>query len=316
MKKILVLGTRDAEYAGFGEMLQQAGIEVRLAELADLNFSLDAERTQIVLCDTDEDVRDFDKVVVMAMAKEMINFSRYSALSCYCRKCQIRLIDEPIISDSFGKVYQVWKLWERDIAVPKTAFGSTDFLCQKLIDYGGKGILKPILGSMGNDNYLVASEAEIRKIVGENANSDCHKVFILQEYVENDLDLRIYSLGYQARLAVVRTATTWENGDRAKFGLNLAAIPNPLENIVPSAITKTIGEDEVLRLLPSRSVLHEVAKAGVDAAKALGVGLAGVDLVWDGEKVVTMEVNRTPHIVYKAFAKEKMKAVRDYLLVD
>lgn len=316
MKKILILGSRDAEHATFDKILRQAGAKVRLAELGDLDFDLDGEKTRIILRNTDEDVRDFDMVIVMAMAKEMINFSRYSALSCYCQKYQIRLADEPSISDLFGKVYQMWQLWAKGVTVPRTAFGDTDFLCRKLADYGGKGVLKPVLGSMGNDNYLVSSSAEIRKIVGDNTNSDCHKVFMLQEYIKNDLDLRLYSLDYQAKLAVVRTATTWENCEQAKFGLNLAAIPDPLVNTSPIATTKTISEAEVLELLPNHFVLKKVAATAVAAAKALKVGLAGVDLVWDGEKAVVVEVNRTPHIVYKAFAREKMATVRDWLLLD
>lgn len=316
MKKILILGTKDAEYEDFEKILRKANLNVRLAEFSDLDFDLCTENTKIVLRDANEDVRNFDKIIVMAMAKEMINFSRYSALSCYCKKYQISLVDEPAVSDLFGKVYQMWKLWGNNIAIPKTAFGDTNFLCKKLADYGGKGILKPVLGSMGNDNYLVSSAEEIRKIAKDNLADNCHKVFILQEYIKNDLDLRIYSLGYQAKLAVIRTATIWPNGDRAKFGLNLAAIPNPMSNATPSATTKSISESEILHQLPNQSVLRNVAETAVEAAKTLGIGLAGVDLVWDGKKAVVVEVNRTPHIVYKAFAKEKMETVRDYLLAD
>lgn len=317
MKSVLILGANDDEFRNFKKMLENDGkLDVCICGFSDLNYDLDGDNTKIFIKQTGEDVKNFDKIVVMVMAKQMINCSTYSALSCYCRKNDINLTDEPIISDIFGKLYQMWKLWEQDVSVPKTAFGDADFLVQKLADYGGRAILKPILGSMGNNNYFVQSEEQLRKIVGENVDKDCHNVFILQEYIENTQDVRIYSLDYKAKLSVIRTATTWENGESAVFGRNIAAIFNPETNQIPEAMTKNLPESEVLGMLPSQENLKRFSDVGVKASKALGVGLSGVDLVWDKKvnRPVVLEVNRTPHITYKIFAEQKMKVVRDWLV--
>lgn len=317
MKRVLILGADDDEFLGFEKMLESDGkLGIYTCGFSDLNYDLDGDNTKIFIKKTGEDVKNFDKIVVMVMAKQMINCSTYSALSCYCCKNGISLTDEPTISDIFGKLYQMWKLWEQDVSVPKTAFGDADFLAQKLADYGGKAILKPILGSMGNNNYFVQSEEQLRKIVGENVNKDCHNVFILQEYIENIQDVRIYSLDYKAKLSVIRTATTWENGESAVFGRNIAAIFNPETNRTPEAMTQNLSESEVLEMLPSQDEFKKFSDVGVKASKALGVGLSGVDLVWDekANRPVVLEVNRTPHITYKIFAEQKMKVVRDWLV--
>ncbi|MBQ9180690.1 hypothetical protein IJ135_01175 [Candidatus Saccharibacteria bacterium] len=335
MKKILILAENNADFINFAKMLHtDQQIVSDFARLSDLNYDLNGGGPKITIpaarifatnstspsftptAGQDIDLCNYDKIIVMVFKKQLDTLSRYATLCEYCKKYNISLADEPSITDPFSKLYQTWLLSLNGINVPDTAFGDVSFLGQKLEEYGGCGILKPIIGSMGSNNYLVETKDRLKQITGseDNTNRNHYEVYLLQKYVKNALDVRIYSVNYQPKLAIVRTATTWGDGERAKFGCNLAAIPSPAQNAAPSAITSSMSAGEVQKLLPSQAVLAEMSAEAVAACRALGVGIGGVDLVWDeaSGRAVVLEVNRTPQVVCKAFSEQKMSMLKDF----
>ena len=116
--------------------------------------------------------------------------------------------------------------------------------------------------------------------------------FILQEFVPNDGDLRIVTIDYKPKLAILRQGGA---DHRNNTSLGGTADLLDLAEVEPAAI--------------------ELATA---AAAALEIKLAGADVMkhhTTGEYYV-LEVNRTPQLATGAYTAEKAAVLKELALKD
>jgi len=131
--------------------------------------------------------------------------------------------------------------------------------------------------------FWIRNEADFKEVVGDRG-------FLIQPYVPNDGDYRLFVVGYKTLGGFKRM---------------------PKEEKV--VMNKSIGKSVGLEVVP-----EDVAREAEKACRALGVEVAGVDLIRnkDTGKVYIVEVNEAPQykIFEKRTGKNAVKAVVEYLI--
>ena len=223
------------------------------------------------------------------------------------------VIIDPMVSEgkpSYAcKAWQMLKMKEEGIDVPKTIYGSLWYLyevmarfdnshqrifssgesarqaqCQKKLltssyQFSFPVILKGSGGDRGTRVFKADNLEELEKLVRDLRKTETEggKRYMLQEYIENDGDFRVLILGEKV-LGVMKRARMVENEFRNNYSAG--------------------GTVEVADLP------EEVKKLAVKAAKVCGLAVAGVDVAFrdfDMKKPVIWEVNNGPQ--FKGFMK-------------
>lgn len=290
MKKILIINRKEEIKDSVDALKHTAEatgqLEVSTACYSDINLLIDGDNTSIKNEKTGEDLADFAKILCITTApfeKRHI----FNAYGCYCRKKGVIMADDTFANAS-GKLYEMWRCWEYDVPIPKTAYGTTEFLGKCLVEnFGGVGVFKSIRGTKGQDNYLVRSPEEIAKIVAENPDVE----FILQEFIPNDGDYRIVTLGFEPYLAIYRSSGGTDHRNNTSLGGSA-------------------------KIIPLDEVPAEILEMSRTAAKATNKRFAGVDVIThrDSGQNYVLEVNHTPQVVTGAFIEEKYRVLTDYFL--
>lgn len=142
-------------------------------------------------------------------------------------------------------------------------------------------IMKAKHGSHGNDNYVVHSLEEVRKICLDSAD----KVFVLQRFVPNDGDYRILIVGDETIVI----------GRSAQEGTHLN---NTSKGGVATEVTIDSMPNEVIE--QAKKIAHE-----------LKMTIAGVDAIQDKTtgKYFFLEVNAQPQLMSGAFIDKKEQLV-------
>lgn len=288
MKKVLFLTRNQHLMDDFSNRLRDDDIATSVTCWENLDLLIDGDDTSIRIRETNEDLSTFNAIICISAPNHNSTdsfsaFACYSALGCYCRKKQIKMIDDTFCSHS-GKLFGMWRCWEKDIPVPKTAYGDLDFLKRQLAAFGNIAVLKSVYGSKGKDNYLVHSAEEIEQALEGKSYAD----FILQNFIENDGDYRIVTFDYEPKLAIYRSSGGKDHRNNTSLG----------------------GHADIVEMTPE---LREMART---ASEAMDIKFAGVDIITDkntGQHYI-LEINRTPQFVTGAFTDEKYQVLRNYLL--
>jgi glutathione synthase/RimK-type ligase-like ATP-grasp enzyme len=148
-------------------------------------------------------------------------------------------------------------------------------------------------GRHGMSTFWVRTQedlAEIKKLAIDKKDGKQKRGYLVQEYIENDGDYRVFCVGYKVLGGFKRAAKE--------------------EKLV---MNKSVGKSISLSSVPE-NIREEAEKA----ARATGVEVAGIDLVVDKRsgRVVVIEVNEAPQ--YKVFEKRSgmnaVGAIIDYLI--
>ncbi len=147
-------------------------------------------------------------------------------------------------------------------------------------------------GRHGISTFWLRNESDLTEMTEKSKDKDGKQKqgFLIQEYLPNDGDYRLFVIGYQTLGGFKRA---------------------PKEEKV--VMNKSVGRSQVLESVPA-----DIALLGERAAKVLGVEVAGIDLVrhqTTGEPYV-IEVNEAPQ--YKVFEKRTgqnaVEAILKYLI--
>ncbi|CCF84231.1 Lysine biosynthesis enzyme LysX [Nitrolancea hollandica Lb] len=129
---------------------------------------------------------------------------------------------------------------------------------------GYPAVLKPVTGSWGRLLAKVNSPASARSLMEQKRKlgSFHHAVFYIQEYVEKPgRDLRIFVIGDEVVSASYRAAEHW------------------VTNVARGAVSSPCP------------ITPEIAGLSLNAARAVGAEIAGVDLIETAEGLKVIEVN-------------------------
>lgn len=147
-------------------------------------------------------------------------------------------------------------------------------------------------GRHGMGTFWIRSEADLTELREKAIDKDGKQIrgYLVQPYIPNDGDYRLFVVGYKTLGGFKRS-------------------PKEEKVVMNKSLGKSVGLDEVP---------EDVAAEAEKACRALGVEVAGVDLVRDSRdgKVYVIEVNEAPQ--YKVFekrtGKNAVKVVVEYLI--
>ena len=284
-KKVLIIGNDISKYQSVIEELSDSTTIVSACSYHNLAFQINRDDTFIKRFDTGEDIREFSKILVLSTSPRHLENYIFSALTCFCQKYNIPIIDDSF-SNTDGKLYALWRFWECGIAVAKTAFGPTDFLAERLSMFGSPCILKSVQGTKGNDSYLIYTKKELLKTLEQHSDTS----FVMQNFIKNDGDWRIILTNYKPRLAIFRSSHGKDYRNNTSVG----------------------GDASLVSL---NEVDPNILQMAIDATKALGIKIAGADILQDkntGDYTV-LEVNRTPQLVTGAFPEAKREVLKSLI---
>jgi glutathione synthase/RimK-type ligase-like ATP-grasp enzyme len=147
--------------------------------------------------------------------------------------------------------------------------------------FGHPYILKALIASHGDHNYLIRSRQEAEQILADDQGID----FLAQEFCPNDHDYRLLILG-KRHLLFKR-----QGGDRTHL----------------NNTSKGGRAIQVSRVLP-----EQIVDQSEELAKALGLMIAGVDIIQhrDTGELYFLEVNVQPQLRTGAFLPEKKVLIR------
>ncbi len=264
------------------EEAKNLGIEVVWIKYRELSMS------DGVISFNGTDLKDFDGWYFRAVGSEL-EWSKL--LQLYARKHNVKIVDDYLLSEGplrrFKSVMS-WQLRDADISYPRSAYvermddlekelAKWEFpLIVKLSSGGRHGMGTFFLSSMEDFNLLKDRLAlRNQKAVEMGKLPIDYRGFLVQEYIENDGDFRVMTVGYNCIGGFKRQ-------------------PKVEKLVLNQSEGKSVGLDVVP---------EDVAKVAEDAARVLGVEVAGTDLVRgkkDG-KVYVIEVNEAPQ--FKVFEK-------------
>ncbi len=209
----------------------------------------------------------------------------------YAQKRQIRVVDQYLTRLGGAmrkrKSNEAVLLQAAGVSYPRSVFVADHQLLAKLAAKWPKPlILKNTAGRHGTGTFWIRCQEDLEKALLGRRRAN----FLLQEYIPNDGDYRLFIIGYRVVAGFKRQPK------EAKLILN-----------------RSQGSSVALEKVPVK-VKAEAEKA----ARALGVGIAGVDLVVDQRwrQPVVIEVNQAPEfrVMEKRTGKNIARLIVDYLL--
>lgn len=284
--------TFDESEARFAEEAKYLGIELVPVKYRKLKIVGD----KILFGEVD--LKDFDGWYFRSVGSEL-EWSKL--LQLYAKKHRIPVVDDYLMSEGplrRFKSVMTWQLNEAGVSYPKTSYvESIKDLEKELKNWQMPVIVKLSAGGRhGMGTFWIRDLADLEKLKHvlevrkEHAKEKGEKIpvfrgFLIQEYIRNDGDFRVMTVGYKCIGGFKRQVK------EEKLILN-----------------RSQGRSMALE------VPADVAEVAEKAAEVLGVEVAGTDLVRENEtgKVYIVEVNEAPQ--FKVFEKRtKVNAARKIL---
>lgn len=260
---------------------RKMGVELDLVSYNNVCF--DTESRKVTL--RGKDVNEYDVLFFRTTGKHWEEVD----LIINSIKREDMVVVDPLVR--FGKpsyackAWQMLKLKEAGIDVPKSVYGSLWYLYEKMkgdhedCPYEWPVIIKGSGGDRGTRVFKANDLKELEKLVRDLRKTETEegKRYMLQEYIENDGDYRVLVLGEKV-LGVMKRSRQSKDEFRNNYSAG--------------------GRVEVADLP------EDVKKLAVEAAKVCGLSVAGVDVAFrdfDVKKPVIWEVNKGPQ--FKGFMK-------------
>ncbi len=183
-------------------------------------------------------------------------------------------------------------LARRGIGMPITGYANQADATEDLIDFVGGAplIVKVINSSQGKGVLLAETNKAAESLI--NAFRELDTEFLVQEFIKEagGSDIRCFVLGDKVIAAMQRSAKEGEFRSNLHMG----------------------GSAKVIKLKP------EERKLAVKAAKAMGLDLAGVDIVRSERGPLVLEVNSSPGLegIEEATGIDIAGAIIQYIEVD
>ncbi len=245
------------------------------------------------------DVKDFDGWYFRAVGNEL-EWSKL--LQFYARENKVTVVDDYLLSEGPLRRFKSvmgWQLLQAGIKYPKTSYvdsladlevelGNWNFpLIVKLSQGGRHGMGTFFLKEFADLGHL-RDRLELRKerAMAEGKKFATPRGFLIQEYIQNDGDFRVMTVGYKCVGGFKRQMK------EEKLVLN-----------------RSLGSSRALKEIP-----EDVSETAEKAARVLGVEVAGTDLVRDANsgEIYIVEVNEAPQ--FKVFEnRTKVNVARKIL---
>ncbi|PSL11794.1 SSU ribosomal protein S6P modification protein [Marinobacterium halophilum] len=258
------------------EASKERGHEVKVIDALRCYMNINSELPSIHF--KGEDLVDFDAIIPRIGAS--VTFYGCAVLRQFEMMGVFPVNESVAITRSRDKLRSLQLLSRKGIGMPVTGFASKPDDVKDLLDMvgGAPVVIKLLEGTQGIGVVLAetrkAAESVIEAFMGLKAN------IMVQEYIKEagGADIRCFVIGDRVIAAMKR------QGAEGEFRSNL----------------HRGGHASLIRITP------EERKTAIDAAKSMGLGVAGVDLLRSSRGPLVMEVNSSPGLegIEKATGKD------------
>lgn len=269
-KKILILtGGPVGKLDNFAKAAQKLQIDnLTLASFSDINYQSSDKYNLFV---GSQNLSEFDLIYFRVIGKRIEDAT---LVANYARQNNIRIVDNLYINSlllppSISKAAETAKLIEAGIPIPKTIYGSIEYLKSVAPDeVGFPMIVKSTTGKKAREVWSPADAVELRNLMKELSKKEKEGArFFAQEFVKASRRYRVFVLGGEV-FAVASAPTKW----RKRFN--------------------TVELEKGLVSMPTR----EMKELGIKAARAVGLDISGVDILKVDEtgEMFVIEANAAP----------------------
>jgi RimK family alpha-L-glutamate ligase len=296
-KRILIIvGGKTEKVSAFQDALEDLPIDLTLASFSDLNYLGLGNSYKLKIGDTD--IKHYDVIYIRMIGKRLEDAS---LLASYAKRHRIKLVDslykeERMIPSSIAKSVETRKLLEVGIPMPKTIYGSLEFIrksAPKLLKY--PYILKSTSGRKAREVWLITDEKKMDEMMKELLETEKHGIrYFGQEYIKASQRIRALVIG----------------------GVVVGAITRPTKwrKIIKSKITKKNPEGIKSQVFLSKDDMDLALRS----AKTVSLEICGVDIIHNDDTGASyiIEANAAPSwkLIAKDCGVEVEKEILKYLL--
>ena len=175
------------------------------------------------------------------------------------------VINQPsAIEKAVDKYYALALLGESGIPVPKTIVTeSVPEAMRAFREFGGEAVVKPVFGSRGIGAARI-SDADVAERVFRTLRFHRHVLYVQEFVAHGKSDMRLFIIGGKVVASMYRVSKSWKT------------------NVSQGA--SSVRAD----------LSTETEKLAIDAAKAIGCDIAGVDIMENQKGLFVNEVNSQP----------------------
>ena len=275
-KKILIVAGGGTKHLDpFEVAARELDLDIKIAPLSSLEYETHGEKADVMIAG--ELVKSFDVLYLRLVGKR---FEEAALLVNYAIEKDIIIVDKIYERKGFirlplAKSIESKLLTEAGISTPKTYFGRlSEIVVNAPKIFGFPFVIKGTTGKQGNAVWSPRDETELEETLEKIKASEKARdmKFMAQEFIESSQRSRIFVIGEKAVAGITRP-TRW----RRRF-------VEKVKGEFPE------GKREALLPVPEKE-----GNLAVEASKALGIEIAGVDVLKDKTgKLYILEVNSAP----------------------
>ncbi len=230
---------------------------------------------------------DFDAIIPRIGAS--ITFYGTAVIRQFEMMGVFSLNESVAISRSRDKLRSLQLLSRKGLGLPVTGFAHSTKMTQELIKLVGGAplVVKLLEGTQGKGVVLAETESAAESVIDAFREMDAN--ILVQEFIKEarGSDIRCFVVGDQVVASMMRTAKQGEFRSNLHRG----------------------GTAKIIE------ITDEEKKAALDATKALGLNLAGVDMLRSSRGPLIMEVNSSPGLngIETATGKDVAGMIIEYL---
>ena len=264
--KILILSRNPALYstARQVEAAQQRGHEVEVIDYLRCHMRITTNTPQVVFLG--RSLKEFDAVIPRIGATQ--TFYGPAVVRQFQEAGVYTLNTSAAISRSRDKLRSLQILAGAGIDMPATGFGHATRDIEGLLETVGGAplVVKLLEGTQGKGVVLAETKKSAESVIGAFRQLDAN--FIVQKFISeaNGSDIRAFVVGNRVVAAMMRTAPPGEFRSNVHQG----------------------GTVQNIKLTPKERGL------AIRAAKAMGLNVAGVDLIRSDDGPLLLEINSSP----------------------
>jgi len=156
----------------------------------------------------DKDITSYDLIYLWAISKR--RWEWYTAAHYLNQKHNIKILNQKIIDPSYlyflSPASDYLKQFKNKLPFPKSAIVFNAKTVDTVIkDFSFPLILKDSLGRQGKGIFKVNSLVELKTAILQGTQQNNTSSFVIREFIPNDGDIRIFTVGYKAIGAMKRT---------------------------------------------------------------------------------------------------------------
>lgn len=267
------------------EACTERGHEVKIID--PLLCYIDITSAKPMIYYKDQTLEGFDAIIPRIGAS--VTFYASAILRQFEMMGVYPLNESVAISRSRDKLRSLQILSRKGLGLPRTSFAHSTKMTQNLIDLVGGAplVVKLLEGTQGKGVVLAETNKAAESLI--EAFREMHANFLVQEFVKeaNGEDIRCFVIGEKVVASMIRRAKAGEFRSNLHRG----------------------GSAEIVKITPLER------ETAIKAAKAMGLNVAGVDILRSKNGPSIMEVNSSPGLegIEKASGKDIAKLIVEFI---